>query len=111
MHWLFLAVLLVMVGLMLDRIGLWAERRGWIYWRKRRPSLSGGAAAGMLGDLQAVLSPSYRHVVEENESKKVLRLDQAAGDGDTAVIALSTSTVGLSVTGATTTASRTLREV
>ncbi|WP_227999977.1 hypothetical protein [Nocardia australiensis] len=81
MHWLVLAVLLVMVGLILDRIGLWAEQRGWIYWRKRRPSPSGGAAAGMLGDLQAVLSPSYRHVVEETESKKVLRLNQAAGDG------------------------------
>ncbi len=59
-------VLAVVVGLLvLDRVALWAEQRGWIYWRRRKPSPQAGA--GMFGELVEMFEPSHRHVVEEQE--------------------------------------------
>ena len=35
-------VALIAVGVFaLDQLGLWLERRGWLYWRKKRGSASG----------------------------------------------------------------------
>ena len=47
----------------LHRIALVAERRGWIYYRKKR---GGGAAMGnALLEVQAIIEPSQRYVLEE----------------------------------------------
>lgn len=80
MYWAIGAATLLVSALLVDQIGLWAERRGWIYWRKRRRNPSGGAVTGAFGELQALLSPSYRHAISEMEAKKTLRVDQATGD-------------------------------
>lgn len=61
--------LTVPVGLVLfDRLAVWAERRGWIYWRHRPGS---GAGAGALGELIDVFQPSHRVVVEERRAREV----------------------------------------
>lgn len=58
------------VGLqVLDRVALWAESRGWIYWWHRRPSQSGGS--GVLGELIEVFQPSRRYVVAERERQQL----------------------------------------
>ncbi len=72
---------LVLGATLLDRVALWAERRGWIYWRKRKPEVDGGAITGAFGEIQSVLSPSHRHVVDEQRNKQTLRHDTATGDG------------------------------
>ena len=65
----------VVLGLWaLHRVALWAERRGWIYWTHRKASP--GTAATALLELQSLLEPGNKHVVEsrledhseENES-------------------------------------------
>jgi hypothetical protein len=65
----------VVLGLWaLHRVALWAERRGWIYWTRRKASP--GTAASALLELQSLLEPGNKHVVEsrfeehseENES-------------------------------------------
>ncbi|MEE2057420.1 DUF6191 domain-containing protein [Rhodococcus artemisiae] len=67
------AVLLLVFAI--DRLGLFAERRGWVYWRKRnRPS---GASAGVFGEMQSLMSPSYRHVVEEQQRQQISRIDHS----------------------------------
>lgn len=48
--------------LVLDRLLLAAEARGWIYWRRRRASP--GTPAGAMLELHAMLEPSRRHTAE-----------------------------------------------
>jgi hypothetical protein len=44
-------------------LALWAERRGWIYYSKRRGS--SGALGSALLEVQAIMEPSKRFVLEE----------------------------------------------
>lgn len=43
----------------IDRAALWAETRGWIYWRRRK-RVGFHAGAAIAGELGAVLSPAER---------------------------------------------------
>ncbi|WLT32742.1 hypothetical protein [Geothrix sp. PMB-07] len=66
---LIIAAALVLLYL-IDRVGLWAERRGWIYWRKRKPSTN-ALGAVTLGLQQIFESGKAKHVIEvQNEPKK-----------------------------------------
>jgi hypothetical protein len=61
-----LLVLLVSAALLaLDRLGLWLESRGWIYYRKVPPK-GGGMAAGLRA-FQGLIEPEVRHVQEDRE--------------------------------------------
>jgi hypothetical protein len=58
------------VGLVvLDRFLLWAEARGWIYYRRKK------ASPGTLGsaflEIQGMLQPGTQHVVEELRKEDV----------------------------------------
>jgi hypothetical protein len=56
--------ILAIIGLYcLDRISLWAEGCGWIYYRRRRANSS--TVGNALLELQTILEPSKRHVIEE----------------------------------------------
>ena len=59
-----------------DRLGLWAERRGWIFYRTRKPSP--GSVGSALLQAQALLEPQVRYVVEERRERPAE--DQDAGD-------------------------------
>lgn len=50
----------------LHRLGLWAERRGLIYYRSAG---RGGGAGNALLELQAILEPGQRHHIEEREQE------------------------------------------
>ena len=45
-----------------DRLALWAERRGWIYYRKRKASAR--ALGNALLETQVLLEPRARETVE-----------------------------------------------
>lgn len=62
----------------LDRIGLWAESRGWIYYRKRKGS--GAGLGNALAELDVLTRPSAKHVVELKQKDSKQRDDQ--GDGN-----------------------------
>ena len=47
----------------LHRLALWAEQRGWIYYRRSHGS-SGTLGNAML-EVQAMIEPSKRHILEE----------------------------------------------
>src|SRR5688572_28522385 len=65
---------LIAAAFLLDRLGLWMEKRGWIYWRKKKRDTAGGggAMAGLLTGFQKIIEPQIEHrqqVMEErNES-------------------------------------------
>ena len=46
----------------LHRLGLWMEDRGWIYYRKKHGS-SGTLSSAFL-EVEALLEPTKRHVIE-----------------------------------------------
>lgn len=58
---------------LIDRAALWAEDRGWIYWRKKRAQT--GAISSALISLDAVTNPAAQHVVEAKEAKKLEERD------------------------------------
>lgn len=65
--------------LVIDQLALWAERRGWLYWRKRKPG-SAGPSGGILTGLIEVFEPGHRHVVEEQEWRRNATTQRQSGD-------------------------------
>ena len=61
---------------LIDRLALWLEERGWIYYRKHK------ASSGSLGNaflaIQTALEPSKRHILEERVKKDPVT--QESGD-------------------------------
>lgn len=57
----------------IDRLGLWAESKGWIYWR--RTKRRGSAMSAILSDLNAVTNPAAQHVTQAKEAKKLEERD------------------------------------
>ncbi|WP_280357578.1 hypothetical protein [Nocardia otitidiscaviarum] len=84
MDWTFWVLGLVVGVIVVDRVAVWAEGRGWIYWRHR--PRNAGVGPSVLGQMESLLSPSYRHVVEETRAKQVLRIDQAAGENNGQIV-------------------------
>jgi len=63
-HWLVwpaLAIGAVAALFGLDRLGLWLEDRGWLYYRRKKPTSSPMTA---LVAIQQAIDPGIRHVVE-----------------------------------------------
>jgi hypothetical protein len=59
---LVLLVVVVLVLAALHRLALWMEARGWIYYRRRRPSSS--AVGNAFLEVQSLLEPGQRLVLE-----------------------------------------------
>jgi hypothetical protein len=51
------------------RLALWAEDRGFLYYRRRRGS--SGALANAFLEVQAIVEPARRHVVEERVRQRI----------------------------------------
>ena len=61
------AFLLVPALRFLDRLGLWLEDRGWLFYKKKKPSSS---ALGSLVALQQFLEPGVQHVIRANDERR-----------------------------------------
>ena len=77
MFWWIVGVIaaLLVAGFMLDRLALWAEARGWIYWRR-----SPRRGAGSLGFLEPIFQPSMTHVIEEETREQTEAEQDPAGE-------------------------------
>ena len=76
------ATVAILIGIVislvaLDRLGLWMERRGWIYYRKVKPK---GSMRAVLGGIEAFLHPEIRHVKEDRSQRKEDTKAQQPGD-------------------------------
>lgn len=56
------AVLLIAALVAMHFLALWAERRGWIYYRKRRGS--SGSVGRAFMEVQSLFEPGVEHVIE-----------------------------------------------
>jgi hypothetical protein len=64
----------------LDRLLLWMEAKGWIYWRKVKRKGGGGAAAALIS-INAVYDPSAHHTAEAREEQEMEDEDDGDDDG------------------------------
>lgn len=80
MGYVLFAIAVVAVLVAFDRLALWAERRGWIYWRKSEGGRDAGG--GVLGVMDNLLNPATRHLLEEREHKQSTRVDINAAGGE-----------------------------
>lgn len=71
---------LVVAGYVLHRLALWAESRGWIYYRSSR-GRGGAALSNAMSEFEAVLNPAAEHRLEEERSGQVLRDEASLGLG------------------------------
>jgi len=61
-------ILLVLTGCwLLDRLGGWLERRGWIYWRKSRGY--DGRLSQAFTEVHSLLEPATRHIRQIQEKE------------------------------------------
>ena len=78
--WQWLVGPLIVLGLFvalfwLDRFCLWLEDRGWLYYRRKKPSSS---AASAWVAMQQFIEPGVKHVVQIKQEKRS-EDDEAAG--------------------------------
>ena len=59
----------VVTLLVIDRLALWAEARGWIYWRRKKAQT--GALGSALMEMNVITNPSAQHVIEAKDAKKL----------------------------------------
>jgi len=75
------SVLVIVAGLLAllayagHRAALWAERKGWIYYRNRPPF-----RGSTLGLLEEIYNPSMQHVMEERGSQRSTGAQEDSGD-------------------------------
>jgi hypothetical protein len=74
MTWVVLVIVAAAVMYGLHRTALWAEERGWIFYRKKR------GPAPWLGSLDAIYKPEIEHVIEEQSSQETRADQDASGD-------------------------------
>jgi len=69
----------ILLGLyLLDRLALWAERRGWIYWRKTKPT--GNALGSATLELQKIFeSGRATHVIKVKHEQNKEAADPGSG--------------------------------
>jgi hypothetical protein len=78
--WWLLWVGLAALGLYsLHRLALWAEARGWIYYRTRR--MPPGAAGLAMMEVTSIIHPAVEHVVEELRSEQAQAELDERGEG------------------------------
>jgi hypothetical protein len=86
----FVILTIAIALLILDQLGLWMQRHGWIRWRKPAPRPTGGGGmAGLLTEFQQLVEPQVRHVIEDREERRLGGLtlsadgrDKKPGDSD-----------------------------
>ena len=78
MTWALVAGLLVALAALLyglHRLALWADSRGWIYY-KTKPRFKGSS----LGLIESVYNPAMEHVVEERGGERARGSQEESGD-------------------------------
>jgi hypothetical protein len=65
------AVLVVL--LLLHLLASWAEKKGWIYYRRGGGKGRGVALSNALAEFEALLNPAAEHRIVEEQSQEILR--------------------------------------
>lgn len=75
MEYFKIGMIVVVALFLMDRLGLWMERKGWLYYRYKKPS-GGGGLGNVLQEFNTILNPSVRHIQEVKQKDSKQRDDQ-----------------------------------
>ncbi len=75
MRWLIAAALLPALAYGLHRLALWADGRGYVYYRTK-PKFKGSS----LGLIEGIYNPAVEHVVEERAGERARGAQDESGD-------------------------------
>ena len=75
MTWTIAALVLCGFPNSLHRLALWADRRGWLYYRTKSTN-----PAPWLGTLDSIYKPEIEHVIEEESARKTEADQDDSGD-------------------------------
>jgi hypothetical protein len=75
MGWVMAVAAVLVVGYGLHRLALWADGRGYIYY-KSKPKFKGSS----LGLIEGIYNPSVEHVVEERSGERARGSQDESGD-------------------------------
>ncbi len=67
---------------LLHLVASWAEKKGWIYYRRGGGKGTSAAMSNALAEFEAVLNPAAEHRIVEEQSQAILRSDIGQGLGD-----------------------------
>ena len=79
--WLGILVLFAGILFLIDRLLLWMEGRGWIYWRKTKAGP--GTARHAWLNLQSMVEPSKEYIIEMEEAEHEEEDGEAGPDDPT----------------------------
>lgn len=63
-----------------DRLCLWLERKGWLYYRLEKPQ--NGVCGNVLQELHALISQSARYSIEMKQNETSFRKSEADAPGE-----------------------------
>ena len=69
---------LLVAGILVDRVLLWMERRGWLFYRTIRPDFRNVGPAFL--EVQRLFEPGVEHVIEEIKQQRVEEDDEGGPD-------------------------------
>ena len=72
-----IALLILVAGTLLHFLFLWMEGKGWIYYKRSKPSRT--ALGNAFLEIQSILEPGKKLIVEVRKAER--REPAAAGDG------------------------------
>ena len=80
MKWLpiLLVAAILPLGYLFDRLLLWMEDRGWIFYRMSRPDSKNVGPAVL--EIEALFQPSKRHVLEQKIEQRAQEDDDGGPD-------------------------------
>jgi hypothetical protein len=82
MTWIALGVAAVVVvaflGYAIHRLLLWAEGRGWVYYKNTKPPRGSGALA--MQELAQIYEPQAEHVIEATRTESIVADHADSGD-------------------------------
>lgn len=67
--WIGLAATVALAVYALDRLALWMEERGWLYYRKTKRRTGADLGNAFL-EIQAMVDPGKKHVLEARREEK-----------------------------------------
>ena len=80
MRFTIILLAIILAFYLFDKLSLWCERKGWVYYRKHRPNSD--IIRSSLQELNTILMPSNRHVIEMNQNEATYKKSAADAPSD-----------------------------
>lgn len=74
---------IVSIPLLLHVLASWAEKKGWIYYRRKGTGGTGTALSNAMAEFDAVLNPASEHRIDEERTQRIIASQAGLGQMST----------------------------